>query len=136
MIQKETYHKATQEEISFRNIDVTYKDCLMDSFNSALPMLSWGKFHIEDFKNYVEGIKKIESHIIGERFNLNNAYLPAAKIMLLSACILKDVDPFALDIEQKGLIEKPPYNKINRLIKVQPEAFHIAVTAIEMIKNN
>ena len=65
---KETYHKAAQEEISFRNIDVTYKDCLMDSFDSALTMLSWGKFHTEDFRNYVEGIKKIESHIIGERF--------------------------------------------------------------------
>ena len=131
---KETYHKAAQEEISFRNIDVTYKDCLMDSFNSALTLLSWGKFHNEDFNNYVEGIKKIESHIIGERFNLNNAYLPAAKIMLLSACILKDVDPFALDIKQKDLIENPPYNKINRLVKVQPEAFDIAATAIEMIK--
>ena len=131
---KETYHKAAQEEISFRNINVTYKDCLMDSFNSALTILSWGKLHSEDFKNYVEGIKKIESHIIGERFNLNNAYLPAAKIMLLSACILKDVDPLALDIKQKGLIEDPPYNKINRLVKVQPEAFNIAATAIEMIK--
>ena len=97
-------------------------------------MLSWGKFHIEDFRNYVEGIKKIESHIIGERFNLNNAYLPAAKIMLLSACILKDVDPFALDIKRKDLIEDPPYNKINRLVKVQPEAFDIAATAIDLMK--
>ena len=54
--------------------------------------------------------------------------------MLLSACILKDVDPFALDIKQKGLIENPPYNKINRLIKIQPEAFNIAATAIDILE--
>lgn len=131
---KDTYLEAAQEEISFRNIDVTYKDCLMDSFNSALTILSWGKLHNEDFKNYVEGIKKIESHIVGEKFNLNNAYLPASKIMLLSACILKDVDPFKLDIKQKGLIENQPYNKINRLIKIQQEAFNVAATAIDILE--
>ena len=35
---------------------------------------------------------------------------------------------------QKELIENPPYNKINRLIKIQPEAFNIAVTAIDILE--
>ena len=131
---KETYLEAANEEISFRDINSNYMDCLLDSFNSALTILSWGRFYNEDFNNYVDGIKKIESHIVDEKFNLNNAYLPASKIMLLSACILKNVDPFTLDIKQKGLIKEPPYNKINRLIKIQPEAFNIAVTAIDILE--
>ena len=131
---KETYIEAANEEISFRDINSNYMDCLLDSFNSALTILSWGRFYNEDFNNYVDGIKKIESHIVGEKFNLNNAYLPASKIMLLSACILKDVDPFMLDIKKKEPIEKPPYNKINRLIRIQTEAFNIAVTAIDILE--
>ena len=131
---KETYLEAAKEEISFRDINSNQVDCLLDSFNSALTILSWGRFYNEDFNNYVDGIKKIESHIVGEKFNLNNAYLPASKIMLLSACILKDTDPFTLDIKQKRLIENPPYNKINRLIKIQPKAFNIAVTAIDILE--
>ena len=107
---------------------------LKDSFNSALSILSLGKFSNDDYRNYVEGFKRISEHIVGIRLNPNNAYLPAAKIMFLSACILKDIDPFALDIKQKDLIDNPPYNKINRLVKVQPEAFDIAATAIEIIK--
>ena len=131
---KDTYLEAASEELSFRDLNSNIEDCLLDSFNSALTILSLGKFYNEEFNNYVDGIKKIESHIVGEKFNLNNSYLPASKIMLLSACILKDINPFTLDIKQKGLIENPPYNKINRLIKIQPEAFNIAATAIGILK--
>ena len=56
--------------------------------------------------------------------------------MLLSACILKDVGPFKLGVKKKGLIENPPYNRINRLVKIQPEAFNVAATAIEIMKSN
>lgn len=131
---RNTYLNVAKEEIEYRGGKYSIDECLMDSFNSALSILSLGKFSSDDYRNYVEGFKRISEHIVGIRLNPNNAYLPAAKIMLLSACILKDVDPFALDIKQKDLIENPPYNKINRLVKVQPEAFDIAATAIEIIK--
>ena len=131
---RNTYLNIAKEEIEYRGGKYSIGECLIDSFNSALSILSLGKFSSDDYRNYVEGCKRISEHIVGIRLNPNNAYLPAAKIMLLSACILKDVDPLALDIKQKGLIEKPPYNKINRLIKIQLEAFNIAATAIEMIK--
>lgn len=132
---KRTYLNIVKEEIEYRGGKYSIDECLMDSFNSALSILSLGKFSNEDYRNYVEGFKKISEHIVGIRLNPNNAYLPAAKAMLLSACILKDVDPFALDINQTNLIENPPYNRINRLIKVQPEAFNIAAIAIDMMLN-
>lgn len=131
---RNTYLNVAKEEIEYRGGKYSIDECLMDSFNSALSILSLGKFSNDDYRNYVEGFKRISEHIVGIRLNPNNAYLPAAKIMLLSACILKDVNPFALDIKQKDLIDNPPYNKINRLVKVQPEAFDIAATAIEIIK--
>ena len=131
---RNTYLNVVKKEIEYRGGKYSIDECLVDSFNSALSILSLGKFSSDDYRNYVEGFKRISEHIVGIRLNPNNAYLLAAKIMLLSACVLKDVDPFALDIKQKDLIDNPPYNKINRLVKVQPEAFDIAATAIEIIK--
>ena len=132
---RNTYLNVVKEEIEYRGGEYSIEECLMDSFNSALSILSLGKFSSDDYRNYVEGFKRISEHIVGVRLNPNNAYLHAAKVMLLSVCILKDVDPFKLDIKKKELIEEPPYNKINRLIKIQPEAFNIAATAIEMMNN-
>ena len=133
---RNTYLGIVKEEIQYRGGKYSVEECLMDSFNSALSILSLGKFSSEDYHNYVEGFKRISEHIVGVRLNPNNAYLLAAKVMLLSACILKDVDLFKLDIKQKGLIDNQPYNKINRLIKIQPEAFNVAATAIEIMKSN
>ena len=131
---RNTYLSVVKEEIEYRGGKYSADECLLDSFNSALSILSLGKFSSEDYPNFVEGFKRISEHIFGVRLNPNNAYLPAAKVMLLSICILKNVDPFALDIKQKDLIENQPYNKINRLVKIQPEAFNIAVTAIDILE--
>lgn len=60
---KETYKSVVKSEIGYRNIDITPKDYLFDTFNSALSILSLGKFNKEDYPNYLSGFKKIMGHI-------------------------------------------------------------------------
>lgn len=129
---RETYIATAKDEIAYRSLSASYEDCLDDSFRAALCILTWGKFETEDYPNYVQGFKSISGHIVGMKLNPNNAYLPAAKIMLLCACIKKNINPFDLSIEKQALFEKVPYSMVNRLAKQMPQAFDLAATAIRI----
>ena len=129
---RETYIATAKDEIAYRSLSASYEDCLDDSFRAALCILTWGKFETEDYPNYVQGFKSISGHIVGMKLNPNNAYLPAAKIMLLCACIKKNINPFDLSIEKQALFEELPYSMVNRLAKQMPQAFDLAATAIRI----
>lgn len=130
---KETYKQIALEEIKYRELNITPKDCLLDSFNSALSILSLGKFMKEDYKNYVSGFKKISGHIIEKRLNVNNASIYASKIMFLSACIIKNINPFNYHITEQELLKIIPYNQINFVKKANKDAFCYAASAILML---
>ena len=132
---KETYEKIAEDEIGYRELENTPMYCLMDSFNSALCILSLGKFGKEDYQNYTSGFKKIVGHILGKRLNPNNAYLDAAKIMFLSACLNKGVDPFNCRIQEQELLEDKPYNQINFVRKIDKLAFNYVATALKIINS-
>ena len=132
---KETYEKIAIDEIEYRELDKKPEDCLMDSFNSALCILSLGKFDKDDYPNYISGFKKIVGHILGKRLNPNNASIDAAKILFLSACLIKGVDPFEYKIEEQDLLKDNPYNQINFIRKIDKAAFNYAAIAIKILNN-
>lgn len=132
---KETYEKIALDEIGYRELDKTPQDCLIDSFNSALSILSLGKFDKDDYQNYISGFKKIIGHILGKRLNPNNASFDAAKIMFLSACIIKGINPFTYKMEERELLKDKPYNQINFVKKIDKLAFNYAATAIAIVNS-
>ena len=108
----------------------------MDSFNTALSLLSWGKFYKNDYQNLINGISKIKNHIIGKSFTTKDTAIYSAKIMLLSACVLKNINPFKMKIDNSKIMNEYPYNKINFILKIgEQKAYDIAVKAIEIINN-
>lgn len=131
---RDTYFKTAEEEIAYRNLDITPIDSLKDSFDTALSLLSWGKFNKVDYPELVDGVNKIKMHIVNRSFSMNSTAIYAAKVMLLSACLIKDVDVFNLEIKNKDPLKEPPYNQINFILKnKEQEAYNIAVTAIEIL---
>ena len=131
---KETYHDVALDEIRYRELSgLIPHDCLMDSFNSALCILSLGKFDANDYPNYVSGFKKIVGHILEKRLNVNNAGIDAAKIMFLSACLIEDIDPFTHVINDQDLIRDAPYNQINFVRKIDKAAFNYAAIAVRIM---
>lgn len=133
---RETYFEIAKEEIVYRNLDITPIDSLKDSFNTALSLLSWGKFNKSDYVELVEGVNRIRMHIVNRSFSMNSAALYSAKVMLLAASLIKNVDAFNLKIEKKAPLKEPPYNRINFILKnKEQDAFNIAVTAIEMLNS-
>ena len=133
---RDTYFKTAEEEIAYRNLDITPIDSLKDSFDTALSLLSWGKFNKVDYPELVDGVNKIKMHIVNRSFSMNSTAIYAAKVMLLSACLIKDVDVFNLEIKNKDPLKEPPYNQINFILKnKEQEAYNIAVTAIEILNS-
>lgn len=131
---RDTYFKTAEEEIAYRNLDITPIDSLKDSFDTALSLLSWGKFNKVDYPELVDGVNKIKMHIVNRSFSMNSTAIYAAKVMLLSACLIKDVDVFNLEIKNKVPLKEPPYNQINFILKNKEQgAYNIAVTAIEIL---
>lgn len=67
---------------------------------------------------------------------MNSTAIYAAKIMLLSAGLIKDVDVFNLKIENKIPLKEPPYNQINFILKnKEQDAYNITVTAFEILNS-
>ena len=131
---RDTYFEIAKEEIKYRGINVTPEDCLLDSFNTALSLLSWGKINKDDYLNLLDGVNKIENHIVNRNFSMNSTSLYSAKVMLLCACLLNNINPFELKIEKKELLTNAPYNKINFILKnKEQKAYNIAATAIELL---
>ncbi|MDY2913085.1 MAG: GNAT family protein [Candidatus Enteromonas sp.] len=123
---------TAKDEITYRGINASAGDCLDDSFRAALSILTWGKFEPQDYRNYVQGFKSIAGHIVGMKLNPNNAYLPAAKVMLLAAAIKKNANPFALTIRKQTVFNALPYSLVNKVAKVASDAFDLAALAIRL----
>ncbi len=130
---KETYGKIATDEINYRSLTIKPTDCLLDTFNSALCIVSNGKYYPEDFKQFIIGFKKIIGHIIGKRLNINNATYDGGKIMFLAACLIKNIDPFNYRIKDQSLIENPDYNKVNFTKKIDQKSFNYIASAIDII---
>ena len=131
-----TPFKIAEEEIAYRNLDITPIDSLKDTFDTALSLLSWGKFNKDDYLELVDGVNKIKMHIVNHSFSMNSTAIYAAKVMLLSAGLIKGVDVFDLEIKNKDLLKEPPYNQINFILKnKEQEAYNIAVAAIEILNS-
>lgn len=71
---KRTYLATCSSEVKYRGLSLSYKDCLMDSFNSSLSILSRGKTNSEDYALFLEGIKKMPGFILREKFDGEQAY--------------------------------------------------------------
>lgn len=133
---RDTYFEIAKEEIVYRNLDITPIDSLKDSFGTALSMLSWGKFNRNDYPELVEGVNRIKMHIVNRNFSMNSTAIYSAKVMLLVACLIKDINVFNLNIENKEPLKEGPYNQINFILKnKEQEAYNLAITAIEILNS-
>ena len=88
-----TYKSTANSELKYRGLNQGYEECLMDSFNEALSILSRGALNPDYYRDYyLPGIRGLKQYLINVRFTPETAYIQAAKVMYLSALILADTD--------------------------------------------
>ena len=126
-IVKSSYNKVVQEEIGFRNLDITAKEVLEDT-NQACNKLAERDMKSEEFNHLQIGIRNFTNFTI-DRFSIEEAITASAKVAYLTKLIQSEkeikIERFKNPIEIKDwLIENQQYNKLNKLKKNNPEAFY------------
>lgn len=95
---RETYLKTAEIEIGFRGLDIDYKECLRDTIRACLSVMAKGAIRKEDYQQFLIGIRKIKGHMIGYKYNPDDAVDQASKVLYLCSCLLskhefeKDID--------------------------------------------
>lgn len=128
----ESYKRTAESELSYRGLDLEIKDCLLDTFNAAASIMSRGRIDPDAYKDYLVGIRGLSSFLINSNFNAETARIPAAKIMYLSACIIKG-EIIKREIPEQELMVGE-YSKLNYLRKIDKSSFNMAAYAVSLLK--
>lgn len=123
---KKTYQKVVQSEIAYRGIDVSWKECLQDTFEASLCIASRGKNNAEEYPLYVEGIRNLRGHIYSENYSPEIAVTRAVKAAYIAVCLMADV-PYERVVDYTEYINKEFTQQelmvVKYLRKVNPEAY-------------
>lgn len=133
---RSSYLSVNENELKFRDLSIGYKECLLDSYSSALTILLRGENGDKDYPNYLEGMRRIVGHIYGENFSSEVARLHAPKVMFLAACLYCDADPKSVSFDNVQIPKSPYYKKISALGKAPrtKKAYDLAVAAINSME--
>jgi predicted nucleotidyltransferase component of viral defense system len=126
-IVKATFHRFAETEFSYREKDdKNASDVLEDIFQTALCIVSRGTEGIGNFKELLEGIKRVRSYIFSESYQIDKAITHASKAAYLAMVIRHDsgvIEKFSDPAEIKDWNIDYPMSKLNRLKRSNPEAF-------------
>ena len=128
------HDRVARLEIGFRGLDITPKDCLVDTFQCALSLLCHGAFSRENHSLLLDGIQRLRSHLFGIRFDGETAYKSGADIALLTAGMIRGIDVLRLRIPDQPLFRDVPNNRLNRLKKLDPETFNRTAFALRLME--
>jgi hypothetical protein len=133
---RKTYFNVVASEIGYRGIDVTAENCLNDTYEAALCIVSRGKLFPEDYSIYLKAIHDLRGHIYAENFSPEIAVGRAAKIVYVVCCLLNHQNYERVEDYEK-YIEKKIVNKklqsLKYLKKANPLGYAYIIKADEII---
>lgn len=126
----DTFNKFAEVELGYRELaHLTATDVLDDAINTALTLTLRGTTNKEEFDLLVDGIKRIDSFIVKDRYVIEDAIVDAAKAAYVASMIKTgrfDLQKYSGDPNEIKEIEgvKHLNTKLNKLKKSNPEAFY------------
>lgn len=132
---KQSFLKVVHEEISFRKLEVTWKQVLQDT-TDACQILAQRDQAQPEFNHLQTGINNITNFILG-RFKIEEAITASAKTAYLCSLLEADATPAPARFESPEqiaalTIESANHLKLNKLKKTNPEAFYYWHKSIEL----
>lgn len=134
----QTFHQIADQEIKYRQLDISTRDVLIDIFNTSVLIGTRGASSETNFTEINTGIKKMAGYVYCGNFTIDNAIVCAAKSAYLAELIIRNrnsFDKFSQDLNLSNqIIEHPDYSRLNRLKKSSPEAFYYFYQSIKLIE--
>lgn len=121
-----TFNKIAKEEIKYRNLSITTKEVLEDTWNTCF-LIATRDISVDAFKHIQLGMRNFVNFTI-DRFSIDDAVTASAKVAYLTKLLDKEgvpeIEKFNSPLEIKDwMIENLFFNKLNKLRKNNPEAF-------------
>jgi len=133
---KTAFTVTFEKENGYRDNQFTKEQVLQDSIDTCLALL---QIRLKGFKNneisnhLEDGIRKIDSHLLNDKFTINDkAKITASKVFCIANLLLNEkAFDFDNNLFQDSKIKlladvnlQEPYNKLDRLKPVLPEAYY------------
>jgi len=113
------------------------KNVLDDIFDTSITLCQNGNINNESFLKLKKGIKSFNSYVIDGSFNLNSSYTYAAKAAYISILLKNNNLEIKKFKKSENLsdkfIENTEYNKLNKIKKINPEAFFYLYETINLL---
>ena len=131
---RRVYQRVFELENIYRGGELTAKDSLEDTLNASLSLSLHRLKGVQETPEALmleDGVRKLTSHLVNYRFNLDMAKLAATKAALVSQLILNEESGASLESfrlvpptdELRRLEITGEWERLNRLKATNPEAF-------------
>lgn len=134
---RKTFDRLAIQEIAFRNLSISTDDVLNDVFNTSL-IIAQRDIKQPEFIFLQDGIKRLNSFVVSD-FRIEQAILAGAKAAYLSRLLLNGASTIERYTGTDQVVDRQivntAFSRLNKLKKVQPEAFfywYLAITEIEV----
>lgn len=138
----ETFRKFASVELEYRNLDPENTTQVLDDiFETSLCICLRGQVEPSTFKLLQTGMKRIQSFIHSEKYNIDSAITNASKAAYLSVLIANGVttavhfNPQNVESLRNAIILEPLNTKLNKLKKSNIEAFFYWNEIAKMTQN-
>lgn len=142
---RKSYQALSEEEIRYRGGKYTQEQALEDTLQTGIRVCGLGLRGIPRDKHaeiLSDGIKKISSHLVNTTFRLEEARIAASRAVLLAALLKTESKEHGLKgfrwdpkrvSELPSLMLKTPWENLNRIKALTPEAFYNLYKTQELI---
>ena len=126
-IVSKTFRIFAETELGYRNCDLDTGPVLDDIYQTSLHLCSRGAEGKGDYNLLAKGIIKVKRFIFSENYQLDRAITDASKAAYIAKIIehgKKAFEKYIDPLQVKDLLIDQSFNsKLNKLKKVNPEAF-------------
>ena len=139
----DTYPQIVRTECTYRNLNLSTTDILIDTLKASLCICSQGKLFNDTNEydhHYKKGINSLKTHIFQLKFNSNIIAEDSTKLIYFLICLLtnsqytNDVD--VIEVDKNFQFINPAFGKMRYIQKVNPKAFSYLVKADELISQD
>ena len=133
------FSSFAETELAYRENKGNIDNVLDDIIETALSVCLRQNQGKSDFNILHRGIIQVKPFIFSEQFHLEKAITHAAKTAYIASVIkfgIKQFSRFSKEFDMKDLIIKEPMNtKLNKIKKINPEAFYYLYQISEIVRN-